>query len=574
MNYRVTSYNTSVLNAMRKKDVHPFLSESASLIAKYQKINSDKSSEYLKQFKEKSRDQTALKNLNDSFQDSVLKFGKKLDDNINEYLKGRISPPSSNSILCLIEQMIFVPKENHACYEYLVDREKYKYTDEDNNNGILKRIAALNAIDVSVTSNESQINQQDGQNYCVFDNVVNSQDGTAEGIAIFFSPGIFDSLLEWNFSDNPNIVNIRTYEAGKVEILKKQLLRLTNDVTNEKTLDEKEIEKLKISIEELKNSIKKYEENIPQNLETIKKNTDGKTIHFYSEDMGKILCGDNFVKNKETFDPETGNKVKITKDLGRPFIMTAGMKGDKLIIIVAFHGPNFSKLVKTSEGEKKGAEMSTAMAEELMNLINSGIGAAISVDEKQIKDIHIIIGCDSNDVKSDFYKTFTGKPRVLKINNTTKTVYFNQIGLNKNEHATCCANCDSSFPEKLPGDCKNNELNAVNIETLVKINNTEIYSEKFIDTDNYQYYGDYIIAGSSKEDDVKNQIFERENVSYSENGENVSSSDHFAVQSDIVSTTRAGGATNRRKSLKKQRKTRRRAGGLTRLRKRRKKRST
>jgi hypothetical protein len=243
MNYRVTSYNTSVLNAMRKVDAHPFLSESASLIAKYQKMNTaDATSE----------------NDKDVFKEKVLAFGGELDDRINTYLLERMPPSTQKQttkhILCLIEQMIFVPDNyHHAYYEDLDDRKKYQFPKDSiqtpSNMGILKRITALKAIDVSVVGDESLKaidvsvvgNESLNANQCVFDNVLNTQNSTAEGIAIFFSGNTFTDKVQWNLSENPNF---KVYQT------------LLNSENNDET----------------------------------------RRIHFFSEDMGPALCGEIYRK--------------------------------------------------------------------------------------------------------------------------------------------------------------------------------------------------------------------------------------------------------------------------------------
>lgn len=514
MNYRVTSYNTSVLNAMRKVDAHPFLSESASLIAKYQKMNTaDATSE----------------NDTDVFKEKVLAFGGELDDRINTYLLERMPPSTQKQttkhILCLIEQTIFVPDNyHHAYYEDLDHRKQYQFPKDSiqtpSNMGILKRITALKAIDVSVVGNESL-----NANQCVFDNVLNTQNSTAEGIAIFFSGNVFDKKVQWDLSANPNF---KVYQT---------LLNSENNVETRK-------------------------------------------IHFFSEDMGLALCGENYRKENDAMD------------LGRPFIMTAGTdRNNNLVIIVAFHGPNFSKLRNIHDKKMSidtiKKEMSTAMADTLRYLIQKGITNATNLKtiwtdtERKDKQVHVIIGCDSNDTDKQFYDQFTKTEQTIMIDGTEKIIYYKYNDL-KADQITCCANCDSSFPNTdKPGKCEGNGLNPVSIETLTKVNDPTIYSPDFLNTANYKNYGDYIIAGSSVPKDVENQNFTRNDVPYIKDHKEVSSSDHFAVESDIGDCWKfkqppftSGGTNNRRRStVKKQRKTRRRSGGPTRLQKRRKNRS-
>jgi len=296
---KLVAYNTSFANDAHYSQLHNFLSESAAIVAKAIKIyksdpantndpeNFDSLVNYFKTLDIKKPEEP-----NDADMSEQLGYVRmQLADSATKFISQRITVDNV-SFVALIEQMIHVPSGNAAYYDNGVGRksdltnpESKTKTTLNENYGILRRITKLGVDDIDnvSTGDESKTHA------ILYDNVVNIDNNTAEGIAI--------------------IVDKTKYLSDKFTPLKWKRSRF----------------------------------NVRQKLVEVGKLTSNadKDIRFISDDLGLLI---------QPYDISNPKNVKFLKmngtfDYGRPIILTASFSSDTLNIFVALHNPNILNLV-------------------------------------------------------------------------------------------------------------------------------------------------------------------------------------------------------------------------------------
>lgn len=308
---KLVSYNTSWVN-----DCHPSqslnntgMTESSSILAKAIQLYNSKVSNTVKINVEKDgyakgdADADIQKLYSDKeIGDHFLTLRQTLNSKNNEFLKSMITSENAD-FLALIEQMIHVDTTNSANYdEFLINPFDVKDENDENvNYGILKRLKDLKIVEDIVQPS----NNTEGSAYtyaCVYDNIVNgkgnldkinpTKSGIVEGIAIVYKKELFDNgfIAEWKRIELPSFQKLQYLGNPKF-----------GDLSQDST------------------TITKY----------------------YSDDSGFGVCNPNGIENEPVFVSRFG-----ASDGGRPIIMTAGMKGNDMVVLVAIHGPNIPNLYK------------------------------------------------------------------------------------------------------------------------------------------------------------------------------------------------------------------------------------
>lgn len=324
--FKLVAYNTSFANDAHWSQLHPFLSESAAIVAKAIKIyksdpanNTDPENfdSLVTYFKNKNSDIKKPEELNDDDMSEQLGYVRmQLADSATNFLSTKLS--ENVSFVALIEQMIHVPSENAAYYDNgvgkksdLTNPESKTKTTLNENYGILRRINKLGVDDIDNVSTGG-----DSKTHAiVYDNVVNIDNNTAEGIAI--------------------IVDKTKYLSDKFTPLKWQRSQL----------------------------------NVRQQLVKLNKlmSNEDKEIHFFSDDLG-LLIQPNDISN-----PTNVKFLKMngTFDYGRPIILTASFSSDTLNIFVALHNPNIFNLVYCENELMKLIKISNDdILEQIINIKN------------------------------------------------------------------------------------------------------------------------------------------------------------------------------------------------------------
>jgi hypothetical protein len=307
---KLVSYNTSWVN-----DCHPSqslkntgMTESSSILAKAIQLYNSKESNTEKINVEKDgyakgdADADIQKLYSDEeIGDHFLKLRQTLNSKNNEFLKTMITGDENADFLALIEQMIHVDANNSANYDDFL-ANPFDVGEENVNYGILKRLKDLGVVEDIVQPSNNDKDTQQYTHACVYDNIVNgkgnldrinnpNKSGIVEGIAIVYRKNLFDegSMAEWNRNDLPSF--------QKLQYL--------------------------------------------GNLKFKELNNPSITTKYYSDDSGFGVCNPKGIEEDPVFVSRFG-----ASDGGRPIIMTAGMKGNDMVVLVAIHGPNIPNLYK------------------------------------------------------------------------------------------------------------------------------------------------------------------------------------------------------------------------------------
>ena len=462
--YTLVSYNTSWVNDCNDNQLHPNLSEAASIVAK-------------------QKDLKKMEVVTFGDDTNLGKLRMNLADTATEYIRSKMGNETTKGadFIALIEQMIHVPRGSHANYDAISDIFKEKGRDVINvqdigNNeefGILRRIKKLDLNDASVDGLKSGYN-------VVYDMIENYtlQNGGGEGIGIAFKDELMDTILEWNKIKHPVVE------------------RLNNGITHP-------IHKF-----EIKTSIKPA------------------IVHYYSDDLGQVICFE-----EDGITPKYYNGSGQAADLGRPIIMTAGLKGtDTLNILVAAHGPNIFNMkfdVKNDKGEviigsdgKKVQkqvsqiidkepetvnELFTNVRESISRFINDGLSKTTINEPQNIKNVNVFFGGDMNDPRGQLLESLLDKGIEIKIKNKPYQVNFH-YNLKERREAnnaetsqygyenllSCCANKDSILADN--GDKSRSPPGKSGPIDPTVING---YPADFHKPENFGYNGDYALFGST-----------------------------------------------------------------------------
>lgn len=515
--YKLVSYNTSWVNDCNNNQLHPNLSESASIVAKAKAMGKI----------EKKKDETGV--FVDVF---VEKEGPSLDglrmalaDTATAYIKSKMMLNGGADFIALIEQTVHVPPDSHANYDAFgkaknggnpPSNKQDLGEDQNKEFGILRRIDKLKLHD----SSTEDINRE-GYNV-VYDMVVNHtmKQYAGEGIGIAFHGRLMDTILTWNQLEHPVVQELN----------------------------------------------KKFPNVIART---------NRNVHYYSDDLGKVVCFD------ETGKQVYYKGSEKAADLGRPIIMSAGIKnGTTLNVLVAAHGPNiFNLKFDTEDGQKQIKEVLNdenfkTQVDELFETVGNSIGRFInaglaSVTDKSaltnVEHVNVFFGGDMNDPRGQLLEAMVAKGLAIKVGVKDFKVQFNyNLGeriIPKNGDVSqygyenllsCCANADS-----IKENTESTKSRNLTTEALGSIEPKRIdgYPVDFFKPENFGYNGDYALFGSS---DPNSPVYELklDNVpqqEYEENATKVIASDHLpvvsqrAVSTDVQSMTGGG----RRRTLKK-----------------------
>ena len=315
-------------------------------------------------------------------------------------------------------------------------------------------------------------------------------------------------------------------------------------------------------------------------------------LNFWSSDCGYSTEGMGLYKTDDA------NKKDL--DLGRPFIMTAGMKDNVLRIFVNFHGINILNLftdIKENGKRKQLKALSennteayagaiNSVKESITKLIDEGLGhISTPIPSNKVTECQLFLTCDSNDAKNDVFKDVIENGITLQnLPKLHKTIRF-PYDPNHTVHA-CCANADSiqNGNKNINTLGKFHEREFDNGIIKSEINKTYDTSIKYPDSgftnpENYEYSGDKALFGTSftlpkKEDGkaIKHSMKIEETKFCYNNDKNIPLSDHQYVTTTIpmmlydrtgrlkqlTEPTSAGGTRRTKKRTRHNRKTNRR----------------
>ncbi len=521
--YLLVSYNTSWANDCSNNQLHPGLSESASIVAKANHMG-------------KIQNVNGGKVFVNTETPTLDGLRMALADTATSYIQSKMA--NGADFIAMIEQTIHVPPTSHANYDrFGIDKlrgepaNKQDLGAQNNDFGILRRIKMLQMNDASVE------NIKDGYNI-VYDMVVNhTLDYGGEGIGIAFHNRLMDSILSWNQLEHP-------------------VVQLLNSGTLLK---------------------KKKNANDPN--EKITENVIGRsnpTVHYYSDDLGQVLCFDE--SNKQIYFNAGG----VAADLGRPIIMTAGIKGTTTLnVLVSAHGPNIFNLkfdagngqklqikdvVDNKEYKGKVDELFETVRTSIGRFINAGL-RSVSDSLSQIETVNVFFGGDMNDPRGQLLESMIDKNNGLKIEIGDKTfdVKFNyDLGPrtipkdgNDSQYGypdilSCCANADSIKQNVAqPFKSRNLQVKAIGPIAPTRIDG---YPEDFFKPENFGYNGDYALFGSNVA--YPPYVLRLDNApqqEYEENGVKVIASDHLPVTSEPAAGRQpeTRGGRNRRRTVKR-----------------------
>lgn len=479
------SYNTSFVNDCHNNQLHPGLSESASLMQKA-----------IEEYRDKGKGEATYEKLVEQtdFGESLENLRRAYDTRNTKYIKEKLDKKNMDFV-SLIEQTIHVGK-NNADYEhcYYVQETlpstnldlEYKYDKtgsiveptniKNEDYGFLKKLKAFeNVLNISDETKDIDVNDK-YKYFCVFDTVMTIP--PKEGISMIFNKNLIDpgKILTWRNTDVPN---------------------------RRKNIDKGRLRK---------------SDGKAQNLES--------KVRFYSSDMGPPLCYSDY-----DYEEMTGTVLQYKApnggtDAGRPLIIAGGIKEDTLVLFVAFHSPNFLNLSKKQEDGNYVNLLDPinrdSLEEDYKTLIvkfkTSFVGEldrAISksgVEDNAYRHIDMYIGCDSNDAKGHFLYELVFNSLKIK----GKTIRFSM----KRETKQAIKDCGSKIPQP-PGSkkmddvcdpflacCANSDsqwnpttniekTGPLNKDLFDRVKDKEKYKENFQKYGNFGYLGDYVLYGSS-----------------------------------------------------------------------------
>jgi hypothetical protein len=585
--YKLLSYNTSWVNDASINQLHPGLSESASIVAKA----------------------IALERVGEIENNKLADFRMELADQATTYIKEKID--SGYDFIALVEQTIHVPKDSHANYDsfskkwttydpnfvhttnnkivnngvelnYNVELPLFTGTDDDdkvnkirdfaiNPNKLIddlnKKIDTLNKTSdkkldklslFHIPANQQDIGGDDNNNYgilrrigklglndisvkpidpskpysVVYDQIINPTIPTGpggEGIGIAFKTTLVDTLLEWNQSTHPVRQRLVTNNYG--------ILGLNKDGT------------------EFNGSL-----------------NEDKNVHYYSDDMGDTVCYD--ANRTQIYYNATGTAA----DLGRPIIMTAGVKDKTLQIFVALHGPNvFNMTFESNETNKEGKKIKKQIKEVLNDsneyatyktqvdnifialyaslgkFIQKGLESATNGLNKpnsilnDITTVNLFLGGDANDPRGQLLESIIKDGISLNINtNIDNTIKFN-YNLGERRKAengdvsqygyknllSCCGNNDSILQNENPEYSRNRPgpngkpPNGTGPIILARV---DYYPKDFYKPENFGYNGDYVLFGCSTNPvNYMLMLDDKNDLQYYNKDKKIIASDHLPV---------------------------------------------
>lgn len=595
--YKLLAYNTSFANDAHWTQLHPGLSESASIVAKaidiygVEKVTSDtKFTDLEEEFKNPKYKVDPVGDGEQYDEPMKQKLGylrMGMADAATEYIQKSLD---STDFVALIEQMIHVPDNHQAYYGAGLAKSNLdvvyptyvggvRPTSEDilgKNKvfGILRRIQKLGVVDIDGFGYEGYTPTKQTHTI-VYDNIANTDaDGVGEGIAIIVKNDTTGELFKWNKQDLENV-------------------KLGNDS---------------------------------------KKSPNGfkKLVHYYSDDFGRVVS---------QFENAKGDKPRLVKkgdgvlDLGRPIIMTVGIKNDVLNVFVAAHGVNIFNLtylddnfygtsdkytpelkssVKDNKNlEKLGLSNNDGLKKQIYDAVYTQLGAfinkglsAVSNETLQnivpiISRVNLFLGGDFNDPNGEILKRLVSGKIEVKFNNKKYNVEI-KTNLDKTTPSlgkfSCCGNRDSQNKENRNYSGFKDVTNIGNFEDKSNIDQTlgslEVsfsrnfyvhdkkqdgsYPESFHRPESFGYNGDYALFGIGFLEDNKNSITE-DSIVYDtivddtantakldstkfSNGDKIIASDHLPVYATVAAASAGGG----RRRVSPRRKTRK---GLMKLKK-------
>ena len=587
---KLVAYNTSFANDAHWSQLHPGLSESAAIVAKAVEI--------YKNTKTSETEPATFDELNDYFMDNFVPSITETDVYKNEDFKTKVkksmqqklgyvrmqladaatsylkSQMESSAFIALIEQMIHVPENHQAFYGGplvksnldVVPSGGYKYFVPYNGDvpvsnppkedgfegkntyfGILRRIRQLKLYDIDGDGYAQNGNK--GGNIIVYDNVVNVDSakigGAAEGIAIVVNKDICsgEQLFVWAKSSHPN--KILGNSTG-----------FLNDIGSEES---------------------------------------PKFLHYYSDDFGQVIF-----KYRDESNP---NRVRLVRqldgiaDLGRPIILTAGIKEETLHIFVAIHSVNIFNMAYlddtfygtdetlseekrktvnslTKIGNLKEDEESNNLKTKIYQIIHRQIGQFITdalqktssdIDGKFTK-VQLYLGGDFNDPEGEILKLLkTGLS--FSIKGTVYDIKFS-FDYDRNLLFSCCANRDSQTNKKDPSKKDKDQIdqtvgpleNAFNrVFGKNKIGNKDkpvdpipYDPQDFYKFEKFGYNGDYALFGTLEPSpNFRIELDKSESAFYKyEPGNMVMASDHLPVYAIVTPPTPQVGGRRRRYSIR------------------------
>lgn len=442
--YKLLSYNTSWVNDASINQLHNFLSESASIVAKAR----------------------ALNRVGEIESDNKLStFRMELANKATDYIKEKMD--SGYDFIALVEQTTHVPADpaqpgSHANYDLFSKRwselkgatvtNQQDIGNDNQKYGILLRIDKLGLNDVSVKQLDSSKPYS-----VVYDQVINPTIPTGpggEGIGIAFKTSLVDTLLEWNQSTHPVRQRLLSNNYGILG---------GADFTGSLNPDV--------------------------------------DVHYYSDDMGDVVCYDENRKLKYY------NASGKAADLGRPIIMTAGVKGPILQIFVSLHGPNIfnmkfdttdengnptQKQLKNVVGQNKYETEVTNMFDSISQSIGAFITSGFkSATNKQVLSdvttVNLFLGGDANDPLGQLLQSILSNGIKININEKELNVKFTYT-LSDNLYS-CCANADSIIKEMRITE-------GIGLTGPIEQKRDDKYPPEFYNPKFFGYKGDYALFGS------------------------------------------------------------------------------
>jgi hypothetical protein len=428
-----------------------------------------------------------------------LSFADKISDYIAEQLKTTDKLKTTDSIIdfvALTEQTIHVPEASKV-YSKLHGLQQFDITNENNNYGILRRIAKLNKTGVQIIDiTDGTPPPSSGENTpmytIVYDNVANVElFKAAEGISIIMNNQKYshNTLLQWN----RNVLPVR------------------------KRLDTKYSQSSQTS------GGTKDNDPINQN----------DSVYFYSDDLGQIIHDENITNVNVGGE---GSKVIVKRtvngdlvpDMGRPIMLTASKLGTELYIFISVHSVNLYQLravdrtnfirdnntIKLTDNAKEIYRNIVSVPKTVKELLTentvtnpnteakilvnticqticNGIGGFITaafkntIATEKLDDItkcYVLLGGDFNDSNHDIFNILTQTGLKFTINEKY-TVVFPEVNIEK----TCCANADSVTPST--------EASTLGPMDYTTLNRILSYPPDFISSEKFGYYGDYALCG-------------------------------------------------------------------------------
>lgn len=567
--YKLMSYNTSWVNDCNNNQLHNFLSESASIVAKAQYIDN-------------------MDQINFSSIAPLNNFRMSLADKSTEYIAEKIK--LEYDFIALIEQIIHVPNDNHANYDSF-DLVKAKRVNnlqniEDNKKfGILRRINLLNTeknILADVSSVDDATNNTSVTYGIVYDHIVHTAEGFGEGIGIIFKQSLIDTPLKWQKNSQPIVKKLLAAQNAQETSISSRLVRYYSDDLGQF------VAPTTITGNPILSKLKgKAQADLARPIimtAGIKDNTLNIFVAFH---------GPNIL-NLWYWGKTNGEEIK---------------EHERKQLKVLLNDSNFANTI---------TEIFNFIAQGISDFINEGLRSIEKQYLYNVTKVNVFLGCDANDPKGTLLNSLLtnglsinvnsntsqhtaitsfdnpastvatsveipsmGLPPVVNTSSTVITTQSDNTSASSNKTfpvtfnytinikepnpdlLTCCANADSVL-------VTNNSINTlgnVDTDTLKRL---ECYPKDFYKPENFAYYGDYALFGSSGSSGLSNNTIEATNIpptyvmkkdndisqQYTANSKTVIASDHLPVISEVLVVPAFLGG--RRKTIRRNKKSHRR----------------